>query len=70
MTIRAANEDITITDLRFELYNYHPGLAQVVWITDKNLVLTTGFSRHSERQFALWSPDDLSRPLKLEARTT
>ena len=43
---------------------------QVVWITDKNLVLSTGFSRHSERQFALWSPDDLSRPLKLEARTT
>ena len=48
----------------------HPGLAQVVWITDKNLLLSTGFSRHSERQFALWSPDDLSRPLKLEARTT
>ena len=48
----------------------HPGLAQVVWITDKNLVLSTGFSRHSERQFALWSPDDLSRPLKLEVRTT
>ena len=41
-----------------------------MWITDKNLLLTTGFSRHSERQFALWSPDDLSRPLKLEARTT
>ena len=46
----------------------HPGgkASKVVWLADKNLIFTTGFSRHSERQFALWDPSDLSKPVRLE----
>ena len=40
--------------------------SKVVWLADKNLIFTTGFSKHSERQFAIWDPKDLSKPLKLE----
>ena len=40
--------------------------SKVVWLEDKNLIFTTGFSKHSERQFAIWDPSNLSKPLKLE----
>lgn len=32
----------------------------------KNRLFTTGFSRMSERQFALWNTEDMSKPLKAE----
>lgn len=33
---------------------------------DNNRVLTTGFSRHSDRQFAMWNQHDLRKPLVKE----
>lgn len=39
--------------------------SKVVFLTN-NRLLTTGFSRHSDRQFAVWSLNDLKRPLVRE----
>ena len=49
----------------------HKGVkpARCVWVGDNN-ILTTGFSRHSERQVALWSGEDLSQCLHLETVDT
>jgi len=40
--------------------------ARVVWCGELNKLFTTGFSKTSERQYALWEPTDLSTPLKVE----
>ena len=40
--------------------------SKVVWCGDKNIIFTTGFSKFSERQFAVWEENDLSKPLKME----
>jgi WD40 repeat protein len=40
--------------------------ARVVFVGEKNWMFTTGFSRMSERQYGVWKPDDLSKPMKLE----
>ncbi|XP_066526830.1 coronin-2B [Hoplias malabaricus] len=36
---------------------------KVLFLTDLNLLLTTGISHWNQRQFALWDPEDLSEPL-------
>lgn len=33
---------------------------------DKGKLLTTGFSRHSDRQFSVWDQHDLKNPLQSE----
>lgn len=40
--------------------------AQVVFTSAENHMLTTGFSRMSERQYAIWDANDMSKPKKLE----
>ena len=40
--------------------------SRLVWLADKKMILTTGFSKYSERQVALWSDSDLSHCLHLE----
>ena len=40
--------------------------SRCVWLGDKKIILTTGFSKYSERQVALWSDSDLSQCLHLE----
>lgn len=40
--------------------------ASKVIFLDKKRLLTTGFSRLSERQFAIWDIDNMYKPLKLE----
>jgi len=40
--------------------------SKAVFCGEGNMVFTTGFSRMSERQYAIWNSDDLSRPMKLE----
>jgi len=41
----------------------HQGIksSRVVWVGDK--IFSTGFSKSNERQYALWDPKDLSKPL-------
>ncbi|XP_023721225.1 coronin-2B isoform X2 [Cryptotermes secundus] len=39
---------------------------KVVFLGNTGRVLTTGFSRHSDRQYAVWSQNDLSAPLCIE----
>ncbi|KAF4078383.1 hypothetical protein AMELA_G00198660 [Ameiurus melas] len=36
---------------------------RVLFLSNRNLLLTTGTSKWNQRQFALWDPDDLSEPL-------
>ncbi|KAK3547630.1 hypothetical protein QTP86_026302, partial [Hemibagrus guttatus] len=36
---------------------------KVLFLSNRNLLLTTGTSKWNQRQFALWDPDDLSEPL-------
>ncbi len=40
---------------------------QVVYLGDSGRLFTTGFSKFSDRQYALWSQHDLSSPLKIES---
>ena len=40
--------------------------SKCVWLGDKQMILTTGFSKFSERQVGLWSDSDLSQCLHLE----
>ena len=40
--------------------------ASRVIFTDKNRLFTTGFSKMSERQYAIWDSEDISKPLKME----
>ncbi|PWN54036.1 putative CRN1 [Violaceomyces palustris] len=44
----------------------HGGIkgARVVWCGDKDRVITTGFSKMSDRQMFLWDTNNLSKPLK------
>lgn len=37
--------------------------SKVVFLGDSGRLLTTGFSRHSDRQYAVWSQHDLTTPL-------
>lgn len=37
--------------------------SKVVYLGGSGRLLTTGFSRHSDRQYSLWHEDDLSQPL-------
>lgn len=37
-----------------------------VTFLENGKVLTTGFSRHSDRQYAIWDQHDLKKPLALE----
>jgi hypothetical protein len=48
--------------------NGHTGSksSRVVWTGTQGKLFTTGFSRMNERQFGIWNPEDLSKPLKLE----
>ena len=39
---------------------------RVTFLGQDNRLLTTGFSRMSERQYAIWDSKDLSKPLKME----
>ncbi|XP_066992330.1 coronin-2B isoform X2 [Anabrus simplex] len=39
---------------------------KVVFLGNTGRLLTTGFSRHSDRQYAVWSQSDLSEPLCVE----
>ncbi|XP_015589488.1 coronin-2B isoform X3 [Cephus cinctus] len=40
--------------------------SKVVFLGGSGRLLTTGFSRHSDRQYAIWSQHDLSMPLTCE----
>jgi len=40
--------------------------AKVEYLGDSGQLLTTGFSKFSDRQLAVWSQDDLTAPLKME----
>ena len=52
----------------FQEGNSHLGAkaSRVTFLGKDNRVLTTGFSRMSERQYAIWDIKDLSKPLKME----
>lgn len=40
--------------------------SRVTWCGTANMLFTTGFSKMSERQYSVWDPKDLSKPLKTE----
>ena len=40
--------------------------SRVVFCGTSNKLFSTGFSRMSDRQYALWDPTDLSKPLATE----
>jgi len=40
--------------------------SRIVWLGDRDMCLTTGFSKMSERQYYLWDTNDLSKALKEE----
>lgn len=40
--------------------------SKVVFLGDTGRLFTTGFSRQSDRQYAIWSQADLSNPLRTE----
>ncbi|KAI1280679.1 Coronin-2B [Halotydeus destructor] len=40
--------------------------AKVAFLGDTTRLFTTGFSKYSDRQWAVWSQSDLSKPLRLE----
>jgi len=40
--------------------------SKVVYLGDTGRLFTTGFSKFSDRQFAVWSDTDLSEPLRME----
>lgn len=46
----------------------HPGMkgSRVCWLGRKELIFTFGFSKMSERQYSVWDPKDLSKPLVSE----
>ena len=45
----------------------HPGTkpAKVVYLGSTGRLLTTGFSKYSDRQLGIWAEQDLSQPLAL-----
>eukprot|EP00126_Sphaerothecum_destruens_P010056 Sdes_comp20670_c0_seq1m16022 len=44
--------------------------SRVVWLGKSNLILTTGFSRQSERQLFVWDASDLAAPVRSETVDT
>ena len=66
------DKKLRIIDLRRgDVLNYgtcHEGSksAKVVYLGDSGRLFTTGFSRFSDRQWAVWSQQDLRMPLRLE----
>ena len=40
--------------------------SRVTFVGDNDMMFTTGFSKMSERQYAVWKKDDLSKPAKVE----
>lgn len=48
--------------------NCHSGSksSRAVFLGDSGRIFTTGFSRYSDRQWAVWSQHDLSKPLTIE----
>ena len=40
--------------------------SRICFLGTMNKLFTTGFSKMSERQYALWDPADLSKPLALD----
>lgn len=40
--------------------------SRICWLGNKDLALSTGFSKMSERQYHLWNTNDLSKPVKQE----
>lgn len=43
-----------------------PKASKVVFLGSTGRLLTTGFSRHSDRQYAVWDENDLSKPLYID----
>lgn len=43
----------------------HTGIkgSRVIWLGNKEKIFTSGFSKTSEREYCLWDPKDLSKPL-------
>ena len=39
---------------------------QVVYLGDTGRLFTTGFSKYNDRQYGVWSQNDLSTPLAME----
>ena len=52
--------------------NTHEGTkaSRAIFVSDDDMIFTTGFSRMSERQWALRNPKDLSKPIKMETIDT
>jgi coronin-1B/1C/6 len=48
--------------------NGHQGIkgSRVVWLGDSDRLVTTGFSRMSDRQLNLWDTANLEKPIKSE----
>jgi len=44
-----------------------PKSSKVAFLGNLNKLFTTGFSRGSDRQYAVWDANDLSKPLKMDA---
>ena len=42
-------------------------ILQVVYLGDTGRLLTTGFSKFSDRQIGVWSQHDLSSPLRMDS---
>ncbi|KAG5885782.1 hypothetical protein JTB14_031217 [Gonioctena quinquepunctata] len=40
-----------------------PKASKVIYLGSSGRLLTTGFSRHSDRQYSIWDENDLSKPL-------
>ena len=39
---------------------------RVVWCGEQNKIFSTGFSKVSERQYAIWEPTAMDSPLTME----
>ena len=48
------------------LISIHSFFFQVAYLGDTGRLFTTGFSKFSDRQYAVWSQNDLSKPLTME----
>ena len=57
-----------LVKLSFSQGQAHSGTkaSKVVFIGDTGNLFTTGFSKYSDRQYAVWSQQDLKEPLKIE----
>ncbi|XP_033225716.1 coronin-2A-like [Belonocnema kinseyi] len=75
--IASCSDDCTVIYLNIKGFLFHRILqegvchagtkaSKVVFLGSSGRLLTTGFSRHSDRQYAVWSQHDLSNPLACE----